>query len=345
MFTKLVGNTPNKIILRRLIKNGRVPRSFLLVGKDGIGKKRFALELAKAFICAAPIDGEACDLCARCRRADVFNFPKPDDRDAHKKVIFSDHSDIGQVIAYNKNILVDAIRDLEKEANFRPFQAESRFFIINDADKMNEAASNALLKTLEEPAATTYLFLVTSRPDALLQTIHSRCQTLRFAPVAADEIEKHLLDTGKFAGDDAELLARLSNGSFGHALTLDLTKFRERRDAMLKVLQSLIVENNRAFLLKTAEEMNDAKNKDAYEDSLDILQTLIHDVWTLKLGADEFSIVNRDYKTQIKILAEKTDAPRLAKWLAEIEKMRELFIVNLNKKLATDALFMQMAAN
>ncbi len=343
MFARLVGNTPNKIILRRLIKNGRVPRSFLLVGKDGIGKKQFALELAKAFVCAAPIDGEACDKCAPCRRADVFNFPKPDDRDAHKKVIFSEHSDIGQVVAYNKNILVDAIRDLEKEANFRPFQAESRFFIIDDADKMNDAASNALLKTLEEPAATTYLFLVTSRPDALLQTIHSRCQTLRFAPVAADEIEKHMLDTGKFAGDDAELLARLSNGSFGHALTLDLIKFRERRDVMLKVLQSLIVENNRAFLLKTAEEMNDAKNKDAYEDSLDILQTLIHDLWTLKLGADEFAIVNRDYKTQLKILADKSDAKRLAKWLTEIEKMRELFVVNLNKKLATDALFMQMA--
>uniref|UniRef100_UPI001BD579D2 DNA polymerase III subunit delta' C-terminal domain-containing protein n=1 Tax=Escherichia coli TaxID=562 RepID=UPI001BD579D2 len=97
-------------------------------------------------------------------------------------------------------------------------------------------------------------------------------------------------------------------------------------------------------LLKTAEEMNDAKNKDDYEQFLDTLQTLIHDVWSLALGADEFSIVNRDYKTQLKILAERADGKRLAKWLAEIEMMRELFAVNLSKKIATDALFMQMAS-
>lgn len=344
MFDKLIGNDHIKTILRRMIEKNRVPHSLLFTGEEGIGKKQFALELAKSFICQTPKNFEACSECLACKRADNFNFPKSDDRDEHKKVIFSEHGDIGQVIAYNKNILVDAVRDLEKEANFRPFQAKARFFIIDDADKMNDAASNALLKTLEEPAPTTYLFLITSRPDALLQTIHSRCQTIRFAPVSADEIEKHLLDTKKFAIDDAELLSLLSNGSIGHALTLDLEKFRERRDAMLKVLQSLLIENNRAYLLKAAEELNDAKNKDSYEQSLDILQTLIHDIWTIKLGANEFNIVNRDYKTQIKLLAEKADAKRLAKWLTEIEQMRELFAVNINKKIATDALFMQMAS-
>ncbi len=344
MLNNLIGNEHIKTILRRMLEKERVPRSLLFVGEEGIGKKSFALELAKSFICHNPKNYEACDNCAACKRADRFNFPKSDDRDAHKQVIFSDFPDIGQIIPYNRNILVDAIRNLEQEANYRPYEAKARFFIIDDADKMNDAASNALLKTLEEPPATTYLFLITSRPDALLQTILSRCQTLRFAPVAANEIEQHLLDTKKFAIDDAELLSLLSNGSIGRALTLDLAKFREQRDAMLKVLQSLLIENNRAFLLKTAEEMNDAKNKDAYEQFLDILQTLIHDVWKVKLGGNEFTVVNRDYKTQIKLLAEKIDAKRLAKWLTEIERMRELFIVNLNKKIATDALFMQMAS-
>ena len=106
----------------------------------------------------------------------------------------------------------------------------------------------------------------------------------------------------------------------------------------------MLIENNRAYLLKAAEELNDAKNKDAYEESLDILQALIHDIWKIKLGADEFSIINRDYKTQVKLLAEKADAQRLSKWLTEIEQMRALFAVNLNKKIATDALFMQMAS-
>lgn len=344
MLAKLIGNAHIKAILRRMIATDRVPHSLLFAGEEGIGKKSFALELAKSFICQNPQNGEACDKCSACRRADKFTFPKADDRDEHKKIVFSEFPDIGQIIPYNKNILVDAVRDLEKEANYRPYEAKARFFIIDDADKMNDAASNALLKTLEEPAPTTYLFLITSRPDALLQTIHSRCQVLRFAPVPAPEIEKHLLETKKFAPDDAELLSLLSAGSIGHALTLDLAKFREQRDAMLKLLQSLLIENNRAYLLKTSEELSDAKNKDVYEQSLDILQTLIHDIWKIKLGADEFSVVNRDYKTQIKLLAEKADAKRLAKWLTEIEQMRELFAVNLNKKIATDALFMKMAA-
>ena len=343
MFGKFLGNTQIKIILRRMLASNRVPHSLLFTGEEAVGKRQFALELAKSFVCLNAQDFEACDSCAACRRADKFAFPKSDDRDAHKKVIFSEHSDIGQVIPYNKNILVDAVRDLETEANFRPYEAKARFFIIDDADKMNDAASNALLKTLEEPAPTTYLFLITSRPDALLQTILSRCQTLRFAPVPPEEIENYLLETNKFAADDAELLARLSAGSIGRALELDLEKFRERRETMIKLLQSLLMQENRAYLLKTAEEINDAKNKDSYEQFLDILQTLIHDIWSLKLGADEFSIVNRDYKSQLKILAENAEAKRLADWLREIETMRELFIVNLNKKIATDALFMQMA--
>ncbi len=344
MFDSLIGNNQIKEILRRMLKNGRVPHSLLFAGEEGVGKKQFALELAKSFVCQNLQDFEACGKCLDCHRAENFTFPKPDDKkEEFERVFFSRHSDIGQVIPCRNNVLVNSIRDLEKQANFRPYEAKARFFIIDDADKMNNQASNALLKTLEEPPETTYIFLITSRPDALLPTIHSRCQTLRFAPISAIEIERHLLETKQFAIDDAELLSLLSNGNIGLAKTLDLAKFREQRDLMIKVLQSLLIENNRAFLFKTAEEMNDAKNKDAYENFLDILQTLIHDIWKIKLGADEFSVVNRDYKTQIKILAEKSDAKRLAKWLTEIETLRENFAVNLNKKIATDALFMQMA--
>ncbi|CAN5226577.1 DNA polymerase III subunit delta' [soil metagenome] len=343
MFDKFIGNRQIKEILRRMLANNRVPHSLIFAGEEGIGKKHFALELAKTFACQNPQNFEACGKCSNCRRADEFSFPKPEDKkEEFERVFFSRHSDIGKVIPCRKNILVESIRALEKEANYRPNEAEARFFIVDDADKMNHQASNALLKTLEEPAATTYIFLITSRPDALLPTIISRCQTLRFAPIPANEIEAHLLQTKQFAPDDAELLSLLSNGNIGLALTLDLAKFREQREAMLKVLQSLLIENNRAFLLKTSEEMNDAKNKDTYENFLNILQTLIHDVWKIKLGADEFSVVNRDYKTQIKILAEKSNAKRLARWLKEIETMRENFAVNLNKKIATDALFMQM---
>ncbi len=343
MFKNLLGNDHIKDILRRMLEKDRVPRSLLFAGIEGVGKKHFALELAKSFVCLSPQTAEACDKCAACRRADKFNFPKPDDRDAHKQVIFSEFPDIGLVVPYNKNILVDAIRDLEKEANFRPYEAKARFFIIDDADKMNDAASNALLKTLEEPQPTTYLFLVTSRPDSLLQTIRSRCQTIRFAPIGAKEIEDKILATEKFSPADAELVARLAAGSIGRALDFDLEKFRAKRETMLNVLRSLAGKPDHLALLKTGEEMNDAKNKDDYEFYLETLQTLIHDILTLRHGAAEKNLVNVDLKPPLQKLSETAESKRLAAWLNEIEVLRETLAVNVNRKIATDALFVRMA--
>lgn len=341
MFGKLVGNDHIKEILKRFVTNQRVPNSLLFAGEEGIGKRLFALEFARSFVCQNPNNGEACDKCAACVRAGKFTFPKADDRDEHKKVIFSEHSDIGTVIPYKRNILVDAIRHLETEANFRPFEAASRFFIINDADKMNAEASNALLKTLEEPPASSHIFLITSRPDALLPTIRSRVQTLRFAPIGTEAIKTHLLSTNQFSQTDAEMLAKLAHGKLGSALELDLEKFRARRELMFKVLQSLLQTGDRAVLLQTAEEINDAKNKDDYEKHLDTLQTLIHDIWTLKIGGTE--IINADIENHLKRFAENANSKKLSNWLTEIELMRERFAVNINKKIATDALFMQMA--
>lgn len=345
MFDQLIGNDSVKKILRRLLAQKRVPNALLFAGAGGVGKKRFALELAKAFVCQNPKNAEACDVCANCRRADNFAFPKTDDRDAFKRVIFSEHPDIGLVAPYNKNILVDAIRELETEANFRPFEAPARFFVVDEADKMNDSASNALLKTLEEPPAASYIFLISARPDALLPTIRSRCQTLRFAPIDAGEIENYLSKNKKFAAADAALLAKLSDGSLGQAQKTDLEKFRRSRDAMLKVLESVLIKENRSELLRIAEEMNDAKNKDDFEVRLDILQTLIHDVWATRNRADAKITINVDLATDLKRFAERADSPRLAAWLAEIETLRARLAVNLNRKIALDALFMQMASS
>lgn len=343
MFDKFIGNNRIKENIKHLIAQKRVPHSLLFVGAEGIGKKQFALELAKAFVCQNSKAGEACDVCPACKRADKFVFPKSDDRDAFKRVIFTEHSDVGLVIPYGKNILIDAIRELETEANFRPFESRARFFLIDEADKMNESASNALLKTLEEPAPTTYLFLITSRPDALLPTIRSRCQTVRFAPVEAKQIENYLLASKKFAPADAELLSKLSNGSVGYALNLNLEKFHGQREAMMDVLESLLLTKDRAALLRMTEEMNDAKTKDEYETRLEILQTLIHDIWALQLGGEKKTVVNVDIISNLTKLTTRADRKILPAWLTEIETLRERLNVNVNRKIATDALFVQMA--
>lgn len=345
MFDKLIGNNHIKEILRRLLKSNRVPNALLFTGQDGIGKKHFALESAKSLICLNPKNAEACGVCAACQRAGKFAFPKSDDRDAFKQVIFSEHPDIGLVVPYNKNILVDAIRAVETEANFRPYEAKARFFIIDDADKMNDSASNALLKTLEEPPAASHIFLITSRPDALLPTIRSRCQIVRFAPIETGEIENYLVKYKEFTPDDAALAARLANGKLGHALKGNIENFKTNRASMLKVLESILIKKDRAELLRVGEEMNDAKNKEDFEPRLDILQNLIHDVWTIRQNADAKLLINFDIISDLKKFAERADPKDLAKWLTEIETLREQLAVNLNRKIATDALFMQMANN
>lgn len=343
MFTKIIGNESVKDVLRRHLAAGRVPNALLFAGADGVGKKLFALELAKAFLCRNNTDNEACGQCPACVRAEQFEFPKSDDRDAHKKVLFSNHADVGTVIPYNRNILVDAIRDLEREAYFRPYEGNARFFIIDDADKMNDAASNALLKTLEEPASTSHIILISSRPDTLLPTIRSRCQTVRFAPVETEKIEQFLISERKLAAADAKLNARLAFGSVGRALSIELEKLRPQRDVLLSVLQDAIQNHDRISLLQTAEKLNDAKNKDNFEANLEILLILIRDLWTLALGGGDENIINIDLAPQLKSLAENAETQRLSAWMDEIELFRENLIVNINRKVATDALFMSMA--
>src|SRR5512141_465165 len=240
MFSSIKGNENVKDLLRRFLAAGRVPNSLLFAGPEGVGKRLFALELAKTLICKSRVQGEGCDNCPLCTRAAQFEFPKPDDKDSHEKVIFSRHADIGTIVPYNRYLLVRAVRDLEREANFRPFEAPARIFIVDDADKMNEAASNALLKTLEEPPTTSYIFLITSRPDSLLPTILSRCQTIRFGPVSTPDIAEVLAECGKLAPGDVEIAARLANGSIGRALSIDMDKFRNARSAMSGVLEAVL---------------------------------------------------------------------------------------------------------
>lgn len=345
MFNKLIGNDHIKQTLGRLISTGRVPNSLILAGDEGIGKRQFAIELGKVFVCAKHDGLEACGECAACRRSDTFVFPDADERDDHKRVIFSGHPDIGTVIPYKRNILIDAIRDLEREANFNPYEARARIFIIDDADKMNDAASNALLKTLEEPPPTSYIFLVTSRPESLLATIRSRCQMLRFAPVSPPEIERYLIDVGAIEAVEARLAARLARGSVGRAVSIDVEQIRGRREKMLDVLRNAIETGDRAALLRASEEMNDAKNKADFEENIEILESLIHDVWTRRTSGDDSPLVNADLAADLVRLADESGRADLPAWLDDIETLRQNLAVNINRKVATDALFVSMAGN
>jgi DNA polymerase III subunit delta' len=339
MFEKLIGNDDTKHLLQRLAANGRVPQSMLFAGPDGVGKKLFAFELARLMLC----NGGGCGSCSVCTRIGVFDIPKPEKGEDYDVVFLSDHPDLGMVLPYKRNLRVGAIRELEREAHFRPFEADKRIFIINDADKMNDSSANALLKTLEEPPSTTFLILVTSRPDALLQTIRSRCQTIRFAPVAADAIEKVLVSAAKVSPDDASLAARVSGGSVGKALALDIQWFREIRESMVGVIRSALVSGNVSSMLQVSESINDAKNKDRYEDVIAILESLVRDVFALSKGADRASITNADIANSLLELSTEAATEKVERWITQIEQLQFNYLVNINRKVATDGLFVKMA--
>jgi DNA polymerase-3 subunit delta' len=338
---KLVGNKEVSETLRRFVATGRVPNALLFTGPEGVGKRQFAIELARRLVCTAPTGSDACGQCTACKRAGEFAIPVFEKGDESKQVFFSQHPDVGIVLPFRRNLLIGAIRELERESHFRPYEASARIFIVDDADKMNDNASNALLKTLEEPAPTTHIILIAEREDSLLPTIRSRCQTIRFAPVAFDEIEKHLIDTCDFSSEDAALAARVSGGSVGRAIQIVPASFRTQRSAMLGVVKAAADDNKRE-LLAASEEMADAKNKDEYEEKLGILQSLIHDVWVLVTGAD-VEILNSEIEAELNHVSQQVSSPTLARWLDEIEAMSETFIVNINRKVATDSLFVQMA--
>src|SRR6059058_165846 len=216
MFSALIGNEEVKNSLRRLLESKRVPGSLLFTGNEGVGKKLFALEFAKALNCRTPRGVEACDSCSSCKRISQSTFPPfGKDEDDKNRLIWSEHADVAMVRPYKQIIRVGPMRELEREANFRPFEGAARVFIVEDAEYMNDTAANALLKTLEEPPSTTHLILTTSNPNALLATIRSRCQMIRFAPIPSADIADFLMAAEQMPPAHAGLLAQTAGGSIG----------------------------------------------------------------------------------------------------------------------------------
>lgn len=346
MFSRLTGNDRVKQSLRGMLRSHRLPGAMLFVGDEGIGKKLFALEVAKSLNCRTRVDEvEACDVCASCTRINNSKFPSLKSvEDNKERMIWSNHTDVGLVRPYNRLIRIDPMRQLDREANFRPYEGNARIFIIEDADRMNDASSSALLKTLEEPPETTHLILITSRPASLLSTIRSRCQAVRFVPLSTSDIGNYLLEHEEsISEDDARVRARAASGSLGRALSVDLASYLEQRNAMLEIVDALTITKDRACLLRAAEALCDAKRKDEYEPQLGLLETLLHDVWTLSLSASGDGLANDDLREHLSQVVTHVESSRVARWLTQIEKHRGTLDVNINRKVATDALFLKMA--
>ena len=185
--------------LARQVESGEVPHAWLLLGPSGSGKRSAALAMAAAVNCTVE-PGVGCGTCSTCARIMRKSYP-----------------DVHHIVPEGPLIPVDVIREtVIPEAARSPFEGHRKVFIIDESDRMNDAAQNAILKTLEEPQPDTIFILVSDNEGELLETIRSRCRIVRFAPVSEARIVELLRDDG--ASQEAALLAaRLSEGDFERA--------------------------------------------------------------------------------------------------------------------------------
>ncbi len=216
----------------------------LFTGPAGVGKRTAALLLAQTANCTDPVR-QPCGVCRTCRQVAELSYPdlrlllpirkpKPDAKMEETAAAMLDRYAefaLGQsqpVSDTRLKIPIDVVRWLRIEMARPPLLAHRRFFLLVNAQQMNAESANALLKALEEPQSQSTFILTSSRPTALPATIRSRCQTVRFAPIAKDTICRWLTENAGASAADAELAAAMSDGSIGTAL-----RFLENREEFL----------------------------------------------------------------------------------------------------------------
>lgn len=172
--------------------------AYLLGGPPGCGVEEAARRFAAALLCE---DG-GCGECAHCRRA-----------------LRSRHPDVVEIEPEGTEFLVEQARDVVETAFRSPMEARRKVILLHEVERMNVASANKLLKTFEEPPASTVFVLVTSAPDDLLDTVRSRCQEVRFAALNEATVREALIEDG-IGTHEAEATARLAGGRLDRARRL-----------------------------------------------------------------------------------------------------------------------------
>lgn len=310
--------------LKTAMAKGRLSHAYLFLGPEGVGKAATARALAAALNCLAPSeDGDACGTCASCRRLAAGTHP--------------DFLVIGPTESLQ--IRIDQIREFRRLTNFPPLGGGWRVAVIKPAEAMNEAAANALLKTLEEPPPHHLLVLTALGEADLLPTVVSRCHKLAFAPLPAPLVARELVKRRGLPPARAALLAALSGGSLGRALNLDPEELLAQRRQVLADLARL-AEGSAAGVLDWAQRL--AKNRAELDNFLLMAQLWYRDLLLAHYRAPAPLLAHQD-------LAPELDAARDAgtpeTWFAKLSALgaaQRHLQANLNPELTLDILGLRL---
>jgi DNA polymerase-3 subunit delta' len=328
-FRDLIGQPHARMLLQGALRSGRISHAYLFVGPSGVGRLTMARAFAQALLCATGGE-DACGVCGPCRK--VTGGTHPDLR-----IIVPGRTDAG---AERRGVAIDQVRGLKREAAYPPYEGRWKVFIIEDTEEMRAEAANSLLKLLEEPPARTVIILVSESTEALLPTLVSRAQLVRFGPAPAAEIAGALSALG-VPPSRARYLAAIADGRVGSAL--DAVHAGEepfaRRAEVLATLRA--VESGDVIVdLDAAEAV--ARQRDEIDRWLEIALWWFRDLVVWKTAEDPDLLVNLDLQAEVAEWAGRARAEDLRRTVDAIEQAKAALRRNVNPRLILETLFIGM---
>jgi DNA polymerase-3 subunit delta' len=324
----IVGHAWAVEFLRQALARGSLSHAYLFIGPPQVGKRTLALEFARALLCAG--ESRPCGDCRPCQL--VARGVHPDVRTVRGE-------------GAKKAILVEQVRELRREAGLTPVEGRRRIYIICGMEFANESASNALLKTLEEPPPHATFLLTTTSEDLVTPTIVSRCQAIRLQPQPRQLIETALRQRWQVPAGEADLYARLSGGRMGRALSLLRSKSEpegllKRRSAALDLLRAALGArwDGRFDLAGRL-----ARSAEQLPETLEIWASWWRDLLLVKQNLDG-AISNVDRQNELRAQAGALDAAQAGAALAAVQACADHLQRNVNTRLALERLMLQLPA-
>lgn len=318
-FSDIYGHERQLAILRRAMAEGRIAHAYLFYGMEGVGKRTVAALFARALNCTGA--DPPCGRCPSCRKAERRTHP-----------------DIVTVAPEGQFIKIGAVKEIQQEMLFRPREGRYRVFIITEADRLNEAAANALLKTLEEPRPGNVLILTTARPHALPMTILSRCQRLAFSPLSQTEVSRYLTEREGLQKDAAQILAGACQGSIGRALEMGRQDFLALRNQILGMLSC---EDWHDVLRRLSFATLLGDDREEILERLSIVQLCYRDALLFKATGQQKGLLFGDRLEVIRRLS-RLSGRKLLDHLACIEAAQKAITLNVNKTLTLEVMLINL---
>jgi DNA polymerase-3 subunit delta' len=325
-----IGQPQALALLNHSLQTDSLAHAYLFVGAPHVGKMTLALDVARVLNCQG--SEPPCGQCQSCKRI-------TDGKHADIRIIsLSSAKESGDTKA-RVEISIDDIRELQHNASLPPFEGKCKVFIIDGVEYLSSEAANCLLKTIEEPPPQVIILLLTTEEPRLLPTVVSRCQRVELKPLSSDEIEKMLTESYGIDRDKAGLLARLSHGCFGWALSVSIDdSFLTQRNQRLTEMFSLLTSSWEERFNYAAKLANDRKSA---EEIIKLWLVWWRDVMLTKCGCKQ-AITNIDYISVLEKWNEGLSLLEVKDFIDSLQKSLNQIAINANLRLVFEILMLNI---